>query len=83
MLYMLISHAAHDGHITILNLLRYITFRAGCACMTALGISLLLGRPLIRTLRRIQREGQPIRAVGPERHILEKTAVRAGPCFPS
>lgn len=73
MLYMLISHAAHDGHITILNLLRYITFRAGCACMTALGISLLLGRPLIRTLRRIQREGQPIRAVGPERHILEKT----------
>ncbi len=27
---------------------------------------------MIRTLKRIQREGQPIRADGPERHLLEK-----------
>ena len=72
MLYLLVSHAVHDGHITLLNLLRYISFRAGCACMTALGISLVLGRPLITMLRRIQRYGQPIRAVGPERHLVEK-----------
>ncbi|MFH7812208.1 MULTISPECIES: phospho-N-acetylmuramoyl-pentapeptide-transferase [Acetobacter] len=72
MLYLLVSHAVHDGHITLLNLLRYISFRAGCAFMTALGISLLLGRPFITMLRRIQRYGQPIRAVGPERHLVEK-----------
>ncbi|GAN55132.1 phospho-N-acetylmuramoyl-pentapeptide-transferase [Tanticharoenia sakaeratensis] len=56
-----------------LHLFHYITFRAGCACLTAMVTSLLLGRPLIAELRRIQREGQPIRALGPERHILEKT----------
>jgi phospho-N-acetylmuramoyl-pentapeptide-transferase len=55
-----------------LNLFRYITFRSGAACLTALMISLLFGGPVIRMLRRIQREGQPIRASGPERHLLEK-----------
>jgi len=54
------------------NLLRYITFRSGGACLTALVISLLLGRPVIAWLRRIQRGGQPIRTLGPERHLLEK-----------
>jgi len=55
-----------------LHLFHYITFRAGCGCLTALVISLALGNPLIRELKRIQREGQPIRTLGPERHILEK-----------
>jgi phospho-N-acetylmuramoyl-pentapeptide-transferase len=73
MLYLLASHAVHDGHMPLFNLLRYITFRAGCACLTALVISLLMGKPLIAMLRRIQRGGQPIRALGPERHLLEKT----------
>ena len=72
MLYMLVSHTIHDGHVTLLNLLRYISFRAGCACLTALGVSLMLGRPFIAMLRRIQRGGQPIRALGPERHLVEK-----------
>ncbi|MBB2200407.1 phospho-N-acetylmuramoyl-pentapeptide-transferase [Gluconacetobacter tumulisoli] len=71
MLYNLIQHHA-AAHVTILNLFRYITFRAGAACLTALLISLVMGNPLIAQLRRIQREGQPIRALGPERHILEK-----------
>ncbi|MBB2169477.1 phospho-N-acetylmuramoyl-pentapeptide-transferase [Gluconacetobacter aggeris] len=71
MLYDLVQHHA-GGHVTALNLFRYITFRAGAACLTALVISLLLGQPLIAQLRRIQRGGQPIRALGPERHILEK-----------
>lgn len=73
MLYLLASNSIHDGHLPLFNLLRYITFRAGCACLTALVISLLMGKPLIAMLRRIQRGGQPIRALGPERHLLEKT----------
>ncbi|MBO6037312.1 MAG: phospho-N-acetylmuramoyl-pentapeptide-transferase [Acetobacter sp.] len=72
MLYMLASHGFHHGHITILNLLRYISFRAGCACLTALILSLILGKPFITALRRIQRHGQPIRTLGPERHVIEK-----------
>lgn len=72
MLYFLVSHPLTDAHIPLLNLFRYITFRAGGACFTALAISLMLGRPLIALLRRIQRGGQPIRTLGPERHILEK-----------
>ncbi|GBQ71840.1 phospho-N-acetylmuramoyl-pentapeptide-transferase [Ameyamaea chiangmaiensis NBRC 103196] len=73
MLYNLI--AAHDGGVhttTIFNVFRYITFRSGGACLTALIISLVLGNPLIARLKRIQRGGQPIRALGPERHVLEK-----------
>jgi len=56
----------------LFNLLRYITFRSGAACLTALAISLLLGPAVIARLRQIQRGGQPIRALGPERHLLEK-----------
>ncbi|MXV44668.1 phospho-N-acetylmuramoyl-pentapeptide-transferase [Saccharibacter sp. 17.LH.SD] len=65
--------AAHASpHGGFFNLLHYLTFRAGCACLTALIISLLFGRPFIAQLKRIQRQGQPIRTLGPERHILEK-----------
>ncbi|GBR52516.1 phospho-N-acetylmuramoyl-pentapeptide-transferase [Gluconobacter sphaericus] len=65
--------AAHDtSHGGFFNLFHYLTFRSGCACLTALVISLALGNPFIAQLKRIQREGQPIRTVGPERHILEK-----------
>ena len=38
------------------NLFRYLTFRAGAACITALVISLMFGPALIRTLRAIQRQ---------------------------
>ncbi len=54
------------------NLFRYLTFRAGAACITALVLSLMFGPALIRTLRAIQRQGQPIRPDGPERHLIEK-----------
>lgn len=71
MLYNLV--AAHDTtHGGFFNLFHYLTFRAGCACMTALVISMVFGRPFIAQLKRIQRDGQPIRTDGPERHILEK-----------
>ena len=56
----------------LFNLFHYITFRSGAACLTALFVSLWLGPRLIAKLRQIQRDGQPIRALGPERHIIEK-----------
>ncbi len=56
----------------LFNLFRYITFRSGAACLTALVLSLIFGPPLIRWLRSVQRNGQPIRADGPERHLVEK-----------
>src|SRR6195952_2488860 len=54
------------------NLFRYITFRSGAACLTALFIAFLLGPWAIRRLKAIQRNGQPIRSDGPERHLIEK-----------
>jgi phospho-N-acetylmuramoyl-pentapeptide-transferase len=56
----------------LFNLFRYITFRSGAACMTALIVSFWLGPVVIRWLRSVQRNGQPIRTDGPERHLIEK-----------
>ena len=56
----------------IFNLFRYITFRAGGAFLTALIFGFMFGRPLINFLKRKQKKGQPIRADGPESHILTK-----------
>ncbi len=56
----------------IFNLFRYLTFRTGGAIVTALLISFILGAPLIRWLRSVQGEGQPIREDGPEGHPLTK-----------
>jgi len=55
------------------NLFRYITFRAGAAFFTALVFGFFFGRPLINLLKRRQSNGQPIRADGPESHLLTKT----------
>ncbi|MGE0723359.1 MAG: phospho-N-acetylmuramoyl-pentapeptide-transferase [Alphaproteobacteria bacterium] len=54
------------------NLFRYLTFRSGGAVVTALVISFVLGPSLIRWLRSRQPDGQPIRADGPESHLLTK-----------
>ncbi len=59
-------------HWPLLNLVRYLTFRSGAACLTALVVSFLAGPALIRWLKSMQRQGQPIRADGPERHLIEK-----------
>jgi len=56
----------------VFNLFRYITFRAGAAFFTALIFGFVFGRPLINLLRRRQRNGQPIRADGPQSHITSK-----------
>ena len=59
-------------HYALVNLLRYITFRSACACLTALIVCLVLGPMVIRWLRRVQGQGQPIREDGPARHLIEK-----------
>lgn len=55
----------------VFNLFKYITFRAGCAFLTALIFGFLFGRPLINLLRRKQGKGQPIRDDGPEGHFVK------------
>lgn len=55
-----------------LNVFRYITFRTGGAMLTALFVTFLFGRRLIRWLRVRQGKGQPIREDGPASHLLTK-----------
>ena len=66
MLYWMTQFADGGG---IFNLFKYITFRAGCAFITALIFGFLFGRPLIDLLRRKQGKGQPIRDDGPQSHF--------------
>jgi phospho-N-acetylmuramoyl-pentapeptide-transferase len=70
MLYDLVRPFANQ--FILFNLFRYITFRSGAACLTALVVSFILGPPLIRWLKSKQTNGQPIRDDGPERHLIEK-----------
>jgi phospho-N-acetylmuramoyl-pentapeptide-transferase len=70
MLYHLLVSFADS--FTPFNVFRYITFRSGGAMLTALLISFVLGPRLIRLLRAKQNGGQPIRADGPESHLLTK-----------
>ena len=58
--------------VAALNVFRYITFRSGGAIITALFVAFVMGPPTIAWLRRKQRNGQPIRAEGPQRHVVEK-----------
>ncbi len=70
MLYNLLFPMADQ--IAVLNLFKYLTFRAGGAMMTALLVAFLLGPRLISLLRSRQSSGQPIREDGPESHLLTK-----------
>src|SRR3954453_22050097 len=63
MLYLIAQQLGFPG---VLNLIRYISFRAGAASATALVIGLLLGPWFISYLRVRQGKGQPIRAAGPQ-----------------
>src|SRR6188472_153957 len=69
MLYVLAEQLDFPG---ILNLIRYISFRAGAASATALLIGLLMGPAFIRWLRAKQGKGQPIRADGPQTHLAKR-----------
>jgi len=66
MLYLIAEQLGFPG---LLNLIRYITFRAGAAAMTALIIGLVIGPKFIGWLRVRQGKGQPIRDDGPQSHL--------------
>ncbi|MEO5611543.1 MAG: phospho-N-acetylmuramoyl-pentapeptide-transferase [Sphingomicrobium sp.] len=69
MLYLIAEHLGFPG---ALNLIRYISFRAGAASFTALAIGLMLGPWFISYLRARQGKGQPIRADGPQSHLAKR-----------
>jgi phospho-N-acetylmuramoyl-pentapeptide-transferase len=69
MLYLI---AEYFGFPHLLNLVRYISFRAGAASVTALAIGLFFGPAFIRWLRSKQGKGQPIRADGPQSHLAKR-----------
>jgi phospho-N-acetylmuramoyl-pentapeptide-transferase len=56
---------------SVLNLIRYITFRSGAAVATALIIGLVIGPKFINMLRLRQGKGQPIRSDGPQTHLAK------------
>ena len=69
MLYLIAERLGFPG---LLNLIRYISFRAGAASATALLIGLLLGPKFISFLRTKQGKGQPIRSDGPQSHLAKR-----------
>lgn len=69
MLYLIAEALGFPG---VLNLFRYLSFRAGGAVATALFIGLLIGPRFIGWLRIRQGKGQPIRADGPQSHLAKR-----------
>src|SRR4051794_4640998 len=69
MFYWLVDAA---GTFPALNVFRYITFRTGGAMVTAALFVFLFGPWIIDHLRLRQGKGQPIRADGPQSHLVTK-----------
>jgi len=69
MLYLIAQQLDFPG---VLNLIRYLSFRAGAASATALLIGLMLGPWFISYLRVRQGKGQPIREDGPQGHFAKR-----------
>ncbi|MBA4783432.1 MAG: phospho-N-acetylmuramoyl-pentapeptide-transferase [Rhizobiales bacterium] len=67
---LLLSHLSDS--FPVLNVFRYITFRGGLATVTAMLVVFLFGPMMIKKLRARQGKGQPIRADGPQSHIISK-----------
>jgi len=61
-------HTIHG--LSVLNVFRYITFRAAYAAITALLVCFVMGPPMIEWLRRVK-FGQKIRAEGPQAHLAK------------
>jgi len=72
MFYWLYEQASAGGHVPVLNLLRYQTFRTGMAIVTAMVVVVALGSRFIRFMQVKQGKGQPIRSDGIARHVVEK-----------
>ncbi len=64
--------AEYSGAFGALNVFRYITFRTVGATVTAMFFVFFFGPTIIASLRLRQGKGQPIRADGPESHLLTK-----------
>jgi phospho-N-acetylmuramoyl-pentapeptide-transferase len=62
----------HQHYIPLLNLMKYLTFRTGLALFTAQIVVGLMGNRFIDWMRKKQGRGQPIRADGIARHVIEK-----------
>lgn len=69
MLYLLAKALQFEG---VLNLIRYLSFRAGAAVATALLLGLIIGPRFIGWLRVRQGKGQPIRDDGPQSHLAKR-----------
>ncbi|MDR2857858.1 MAG: phospho-N-acetylmuramoyl-pentapeptide-transferase [Novosphingobium sp.] len=69
MLYLIAEYFHFEG---LANLIRYQSFRAGAALMTALVIGLIIGPRFITMLRVRQGKGQPIREDGPRTHLAKR-----------
>lgn len=69
MLYWIAEQLGFPG---VVNLIRYLSFRAGAAVATALLLGLLIGPRFIGWLRVRQGKGQPIRADGPQTHLAKR-----------
>jgi phospho-N-acetylmuramoyl-pentapeptide-transferase len=69
MLYLIAQYFQFEG---LANLIRYQTFRAGAALMTALVLGLIIGPRFIAMLRMRQGKGQPIREDGPQSHFAKR-----------
>ena len=61
-----------DANISLLNLLNYLTVRAGIALFSSFLLILLFGPKLINFISSFQDEGQPIREDGPQSHLIAK-----------
>lgn len=60
------------AHIHSLNVFRYVSFRTFLAVLFSFTLSVCCTKPLIRFLKKHQKNGQPIREDGPEQHLLKK-----------
>ena len=69
MLYLFAQWLHFEG---LANLIRYQSFRAGAALLTALTIGLIIGPRFILMLRSKQGKGQPIREDGPQSHLAKR-----------
>jgi phospho-N-acetylmuramoyl-pentapeptide-transferase len=69
---MLFSLAQFADQFPVLNLFRYLTFRAGASVVTAMVVCFVFGPAIIQWLKTKQGKGQPIRQDGPQSHLITK-----------
>ena len=78
---MLFWLADYFDYAGILNLFRYLTFRAGAAVGTALVIGMVIGPKFISMLRVRQGKGQPIIKLGKFHPLVAPSVRPAMKCF--